>query len=80
MIPTWFLYIAGFSLILLGGMQIQQRPRQKGASFYERFVNVGTFWSLFCITVGVAIVVMALGYWSPFDHSAPKVPVKQRKR
>ena len=39
MVPTWFLYITGFSLVLLGIMQIQARPRPKGANFYERFVK-----------------------------------------
>ena len=41
MVPTWFLYVSGFSLILLGIMQIQARPREKNANLYERFVNVG---------------------------------------
>ena len=62
MIPTWFLYLAGFSMVILGGMQIQQRPHVKGAGFYQRFVNVGTFWSLLCIAVGLALLAMALGY------------------
>ena len=78
MVPTWFLYISGFSLILLGIMQIQARPRRDKASLYERFVNLGTFWSLFCIVVGVAIVSMALGYWSPIDNKAPP-PVKTHR-
>jgi hypothetical protein len=81
MVPTWFLYISGFSLILLGIMQIQARPRSKNASFYERFVNLGTFWSLFCMLVGVAIVTMALGYWRPAilgdNKAAP--PAKTRR-
>jgi hypothetical protein len=66
MIPAWFLYISGFSLILLGGMQIQVRPRRPGDSLYQRFVNLGTLWSLLCIAVGVGVVAMALGYWQPF--------------
>jgi hypothetical protein len=70
-IPTWFLYLSGFSLVLLGGMQLQARPRAKGAGFYERFVNLGTLWSLVCIAVGVGIVLMALGYFTPFDRPAP---------
>ena len=76
MVPTWFLYVSGFSLILLGIMQIQARPRVKDASLYQRFVNLGTFWSLFCIVVGVAVVSMALGYWSPLDKP---LPVKTRR-
>jgi hypothetical protein len=62
MIPTWFLYLAGFSMVVLGALQIQQRPRNPGASVYQRFVNLGTFWSLLCVAVGVALLAMALGY------------------
>jgi hypothetical protein len=80
MVPTWFLYVSGFSLVLLGVMQIQARPRAKGANLYDRFFNLGTFWSLLCITVGVAVVIMALGYWTPFDTPPPKVPAKHRLR
>jgi len=73
-IPSWFLYVGGFSLILLGAMQIQQRPRDPDASLYARFINLGTLWSLACITVGVGLVVMALGYWTPFDRAPPPPP------
>jgi hypothetical protein len=79
-IPTWFLYISGFSLILLGIMQIQARPRARDATLYQRFANVGTVWSLCCIAVGVGLVAMALGYWSPLDQPPPKVPAKHRVR
>jgi putative copper export protein len=78
MVPTWFLYISGFSLLLLGIMQIQARPRKKDANFYERFINLGTFWSLLCMAVGTAIVIMALGYWTPFDQPPAKPPGKHR--
>jgi hypothetical protein len=61
--PIWFLYLGGFSLCILGVLQIQQRPHQKGDGFYRRFVNLGTFWSLLCITVGLGLLAMALGYW-----------------
>jgi hypothetical protein len=72
MIPTWFLYLTGFSMVILGLMQIQQRPRRAGANLYERFVNLGTFWSLLCITVGVALLLMALGYWQgPLGAPSP---------
>ncbi len=63
MIPSWVLYLAGFSLVVLGGLQIQQRPRRPGAGLYERFVNVGTLWSLLCITIGIGLLLMARGYW-----------------
>jgi hypothetical protein len=62
-IPTWFLYLTGFSMVALGALQIQQRPREPGDSFYQRFVNVGTLWSLCCLAVGVGLLAMALGYW-----------------
>jgi hypothetical protein len=78
-VPQWFLYVAGFSLILLGGMQIQARPREKDAGFYARFVNLGTLWSLLCIAVGSAVVAMALGYFTPFDRPAPPPPAKHRR-
>lgn len=79
MIPTWFLYLGGFSLVILGGLQIVERPRRPGATVYERFVNVGTLWSLVCITIGVGLLLMALGYWQgPLgaEHASPpaKVP------
>jgi hypothetical protein len=64
-VPVWFLYIGGFSLIILGVMQIQARPRKKDDGFYARFINVGTLWSLCCITVGTGLLVMALGWWTP---------------
>jgi hypothetical protein len=72
MIPTWFLYLAGFSMVILGVLQIQQRPRRPDAGFYQRFINVGTLWSLLCISVGVALLAMALGYWQgPLGPNAP---------
>ncbi len=79
MIPSWFLYLAGFSMVILGAMQIQQRPHAKGAGFYQRFVNIGTFWSLLCIAVGLALLLMALGYWQgPMGGPAPAAPRQPR--
>ncbi len=72
MIPSWFLYLAGFSMVILGVLQIVQRPRKPGAGVYDRFVNLGTMWSLVCISVGVGLLLMALGYWQgPLGVSAP---------
>jgi hypothetical protein len=79
MIPKWFLYIAGFSLIILGGLQIQARPRKPGDSFYTRFVNVGTLWSLCCIAVGGAVVLMALGWLNPDFTAPPRHPPGLRR-
>jgi hypothetical protein len=77
MIPTWFLYLAGFSMVILGVLQLVHRPRRAGASLYERFINLGTLWSLICITVGVGMLLMALGYWQgPLGiGSAPPPPL-----
>lgn len=75
MIPTWFLFLTGFSMLLLGGMQLQQRPKKPGAPFYERFVNLGTLWSLLCIAIGVGLLAMALGYWAgPLGVQSPSPP------
>jgi hypothetical protein len=79
-VPSWFLYVSGFSLVLLGVMQIQARPRAKDATIYARFVNVGTLWSLCCIAVGAAILAMALGWWTPDFIQAPKAPVVKHRR
>jgi hypothetical protein len=78
-VPAWFLYVAGFSLVVLGAMQIQARPRKKDATLYERFVNVGTLWSLVCITVGVCILLMATGWWTPDFLAPPKVLPKKHR-
>ena len=78
MIPIWFLYLAGFSMVILGVLQLLHRPHKANAGLAERFVNLGTFWSLLCITVGVGMLAMALGYWQgPGGLAAPpphKVP------
>ena len=79
MIPIWFLYLAGFSMVALGILQLLHRPHKEGASIAERLVNLGTFWSLLCIAVGVGLLAMALGYWQgPLGLAAPppspKVP------
>ena len=75
-VPPWFLYISGFSLVLLGVLQIQARPRQPDDTLYTRFVNIGTLWSLCCIAAGLAILSMALGYWTPTFLIPPKKPPK----
>ncbi len=75
-VPTWFLYIGGFSLLILGGLQIQARPRRKDDTIYQRFVNVGTLWSLCCIAVGAGLLLMATGYWTPEFAAPPKPPAK----
>ena len=77
--PIWFLYIGGFSLVILGALQIQARPRKPGDGLYQRFVNVGTIWSLACITVGVGLLMMALGWWTPdFVRRPAEKPARAR--
>jgi len=73
-VPIWFLYIGGFSLVILGVLQIQARPRKKDDTLYRRFVNVGTLWSLACVTVGVGLLMMALGWWTPDFVRRPAAP------
>jgi hypothetical protein len=63
MIPQWFLYLQGFAMVIMGGALIRLRPAKKGASFYTRYVNIGTMWALICLSVGVYLLGMALGYW-----------------
>jgi hypothetical protein len=79
MVPTWFLYLTGFSMLILGGLQIYHRPRRKNATLYERFVNLGTFWSLLCLTVGIALLAMALGYWQG-PIAPPRAPIRPAPR
>jgi hypothetical protein len=77
MIPVWFLYLGGFSLVILGVLQMIHRPRKADATLLERFVNLGTLWSFLCITVGVGLLLMALGYWQgPLGLAAPPPPKK----
>lgn len=73
-VPPWFLYIAGFSLVLLGVLQVQARPRKPSESPFQRYVNVGTLWSACCVTFGVALVLMASGWWTPAILQGPKSP------
>lgn len=80
MIPVWFVYVGGFSLVILGLLQMKVRPSERGDSLYTRFVNVGTLWSLLCITVGAGLLAMALGYWAgPLDIMNPPPPPKSRR-
>ena len=81
MTPVWFLYVGALSLLVLGVLQLYTRPRARGASFYERFVNLGTLWSLLCIAVGVVLLLMALGYWQgPLGKPAPEAPRPSKRR
>jgi hypothetical protein len=79
-VPIWFLYVGGFSLVLLAVMQVQARPHKRGDSLYQRFANVGTLWSLCCLTVGTGLLLMALGWWTPdFAKTPPKPPAHKAR-
>ena len=86
--PRWFLYAQGFGMLLMGVALLVMRPRKKGDSFYARFVNLGTLWALFCCAVGVALLAMALGYWtwppgppgSPASGNTPRPAPRTRHR
>jgi hypothetical protein len=67
-------------MLILGVLQIQARPRKKDDTLYQRFVNIGTLWSLCCITVGVGILLMALGYWTPSFLQGPQRPPVSSKK
>ena len=71
MIPKWFLYVGGFSLMILGGLQLQARPRGAREVGLARWLNLGTAWSICCIAVGGYLVLMALGY---VDAPGPPPP------
>jgi hypothetical protein len=81
-IPLWFLYVGGFSMVILGGLQLKTRPRDPAESIYKRFVNLGTLWSLLCLTVGTGLLLMALGYWDgPLGTmQKPTEPPKIKRR
>ena len=62
-------------MVILGVLQLLHRPHRAGAGLAERLLNLGTFWSLLCITVGVALLAMALGYWQgPLGLATPPPP------
>lgn len=64
MMPRWFLYLQGFAMLIMGVALIIQRPRKPGDGFYQRYVNLGTMWAIFCCVVGAALLAMAMGYWT----------------
>jgi hypothetical protein len=74
-VPVWFCYLGGFSMLILGILQIRARPREADDGFYKRFINLGTLWSLCCITVGIGLLAMATGWWTPDFVKAP--PLKR---
>ena len=82
MIPTWFLYLQGFGMLIMGTALIAIRPRKPGDSFYRRYVNLGTLWALACLVAGAGLLAMALGYLSwnapPPPPAAPTRHVRHR--
>lgn len=75
MIPRWFLYLQGFAMVIMGVGLLAMRPRRRGASFYERYVNLGTMWALLCCATGVFLLAMATGYvqWPAPEPAMPSV-------
>jgi hypothetical protein len=71
-VPQWFIYLNGFAMLILGVALIATRPHRPGDSFYKRFVNFGTLWALLCLSMGLALLSLALGYWSLSGHHAPR--------
>lgn len=81
MIPVWFLYVGGFSMVVLAILQVNARPREPGDGLYKRFINLGTLWSMLCLTVGVGLLAMALGYWEgPLGSRTQPEPQKVKRR
>jgi len=81
MIPRWFLYVGGFSMVILGVLQLYARPRRREDTLYRRFVNLGTLWSMLCLAVGASLLAMALGYWDgPLGSMRPPEPAPKLKR
>ena len=72
--PTWFLYLNGVALMILGVALLRTRPRQPGDSIYRRYVNLGTLWACLCVAVGGLLFASAAGYWSWERESPPPAP------
>jgi hypothetical protein len=53
-----FFIVGGVILVMTGGLQLAVRPRKKGE---HRWLNRGTVWAAFCITVGLAAVLVGAG-------------------
>jgi Na+-driven multidrug efflux pump len=80
-VPTWFLYLGGFSMLALGLLQIVARLQERDEEGLERYLNLGTAWSALCITVGVGLLAMATGWWTPEAlRPAPRRPASSTKR
>lgn len=61
LIPRWFLLLNGVGLLIMGGMLLYGRLREDAPwSAPRRFF--GLLWSLLCLCVGVALVLMGQGY------------------
>jgi hypothetical protein len=80
MIPRWFLYLQGFAMVVMGVSLLALRPRRREDPFVRRWVHAGTLWALCCLAVGVALLAMALGYWSwpPAPRLAPPQQPQQQ--
>ena len=65
--PRWFLYLNGFAMVTLGIALLWVRPKREGEGALQRWIGLRGFWSTLwaalCLTVGGALLAMALGYW-----------------
>ena len=64
MIPRWFLYLQSFAMLIMGISLFALRPKVPGEPVWRRYTGLGAMWALFCVVVGVALLTMALGYWT----------------
>ena len=55
-----FFVAGGVILMLTGALQLMVRPRKPSEN---RWLNRGTLWAGFCITVGLGIILSASGLW-----------------
>ena len=82
MIPTWFLYVQGFGMLVMGIGLLVIRPRKPGDSWFGRYVNVGTLWAIGCTAAGVILLLMARGYlsWNAPPHEPDQTHRRVRHR
>ena len=61
MLSLKFFVLGGIILILTGTLQLFVRPRQPHEVGLQRFVNRGTIWAAFCVTIGLFAILVGVG-------------------